>query len=110
MSEPQDGSIDHPARRLAEIRSWHAPDLSWRQKQAVVALAMGYTVGEIAALMRRTEATVRRHIAEAQSRIFDEQGVAAHHGLVAAWGREHLACCLLPASEMIANDQLFHGK
>lgn len=99
-----------PRERLAMLRGWHTPGLSWRQKQCVCALELGYTLEETAASVGRTASTVRRHVAEAEHRVFDGRGVTAHHGLLAKWVREHYPCCMQPCGELIESDQLFDRK
>lgn len=96
-----------PRERLECIRSWHATALTWRQKQAIAAIELGYTLNETASLIDRTPATVRRHLADAEHRIFDTHDVIPHHGLLTKWAHEHYECCMTPCGELIANDQLF---
>lgn len=109
-SGPSIGNIVGPRERLHRVRAWHARDLPWRQKQVIAALELGYTLEETAVLMDRSLPTVRRHVAEAEHRIFDVHDVIPHHGLLAKWCREHYDCCMHPYNELIANDQLFDTK
>lgn len=99
--------IIHPQAWLMELRSCHAPALSWRERQVIAAAELGYTVAETAELMGREVPTIRHHLGAAQHKIFDLSEMTPSRALLGKWCREHYSCGMGPCAELIQQDQLF---
>lgn len=54
-----------------------------------------------------TDATVRRHLADLEHKVFDLTDIPPSRGKLATWVRRHFACCTRNAREMIENDRIF---
>ena len=99
-----------PPERLLQILSTrHVPGLTRRQLQVLAATELGYSAYEIAAGLDRSPATVRRHLADLEQRVFTVTGLVASHVLLAKWTREHYDCCTRPCLQLFNDRRLFES-
>jgi predicted transcriptional regulator len=78
-------------------------------KLILAACELGYTIDEIAFGLDRSSATIRRHIAALEHKVFSLTGLAPSHTLLAKWTREHHECCTRPCLQLLKDRQVFDG-
>ena len=96
-----------PNELFAILDLRHVHFLSELEMRCLAALEVGYTTNETAESLGVTDATVRRHLADIEHKVFDLTDVAPSRGKLATWVRRPFACCAQNAREMIENDRIF---
>ncbi len=96
-----------PPRELQAVRQQHMLRLTLRQLQVLSACEFGYTVDEIALGLGISSATIRRHLAELEHRVFGLTSLTPTHTLLSKWAREHSECCTKSCQQLFENNQIF---
>ena len=98
--------VPEPDALLHVLRLRHVPGLTRRQLQVLALCQLGYPVDDIGELLFLAAPTVRRHLAELESRILGPTGLPGTHILLARWTREHEDCCVRSIVQMIKDREL----
>lgn len=98
--------VPEPQALLHVLRDRHVPGLTHRQLQVLALCELGYPVADIGELLVLATPTIRRHLAELESRILGPTGLPATHSLLGRWTREHEDCCVRAIVQMIKDHQL----
>lgn len=89
------------------LDSRHLSFLGELDMRLLAASEFGYTVEAMVAAFGRSEATIRRHLAELKHSVFDFLDLQESTPLLNHWTRRHFACCTREAQKMIENCQIF---
>lgn len=93
---------------LRLLDSRHLPYLSEFETHLLAAAEFGYSVEQMVVAFGRSEATVRRHLADLKHQVFDFLELPDSTTLLNHWTRRHFPCCTAQAMEMIENCQILN--
>ena len=94
-----------PKRLWREIRARHYRGATVAESRVLSLILQGYRNVEIARLMEREQATVRRHISDFCEAAFAGTDIPLERDKLRHWGGAHQDCCLPLVKEMIENDR-----
>jgi hypothetical protein len=94
---------------VALLDSRHLSYLGEFETRLLAALEFGYSVEAMVTGFHKSEATMRRHIADLKHRVFDYIDLTESTTLLNHWTRRHFPCCTQHAHEMIQNCQILSG-
>ena len=95
------------AEVLRLLDSRHLRYLDEFETRLLAASEFGYPVEVMVAGFGRSEATIRRHLAQLKHRVFDFLDLEETTPLMNHWTRRHFGCCTRIAQEMIESCQIF---
>lgn len=106
---PGQGLVTEPELvRLLDSR--HLRFLDEFDTRILAAVEFGYSVEQMVVGLGRSEATIRKHLADLKHGVFDFLGLPESTPLLNHWTRRHFECCTRNAREMIDNCQIFSER
>ena len=91
------------AELVRSLDSRHLRYLSEFEMRPLAALEFGYSVEAMVTRFGKSEATIRKHLAELKHSVFDFLGLPESTPLLNHWTRRHFVCCTREAQKMIEN-------
>jgi hypothetical protein len=94
---------------LRLLDSRHLKYLAEFEVRLLAAAEFGSSVAQMAVGLGKSEATVRRHLADLKHRVFDFLELEESTTLLNHWTRRHFPCCTGEAQKMIESCQILSG-
>ena len=86
------------------------PFLNEFEMRILAACEFGYTAEEMVVGFGKSEATVRRHLADVSHRVFDFLGIDENRPRLNHWTRRHFVCSTKEAQKMIESYQILNVR